>query len=35
LNDKIVVAGYLKLRNRLPVSVNNTVNLKHSEIISE
>ncbi len=35
LNDQVVVAGYLKLRNKLPVSVNNTVKLKHSEIISE
>ncbi|VAW80485.1 Probable Co/Zn/Cd efflux system membrane fusion protein [hydrothermal vent metagenome] len=35
LNDQVVVAGYLKLRNKLPVSVNNTVKLKHSEISSE
>lgn len=35
LNDQIVVAGYLKLRNKSTVTVNNSVKLKHAEIISE
>ncbi len=34
-DDKIVVAGYLKLRNGLPVSINNSVKLNHSKVTSE
>ena len=34
-DDKVVVAGYLKLRNGLPISINNKIKLNHSHTINK